>query len=212
MSFAVLWDLDGTLADTAADIALTVNEMLAEFGLATLPEARVRAHVGAGAKQLVDRCVVDVGGTPAPEQVRWFMDRYRAFPQRLSAIFPGMAALVADVTVPQAIVTNKPAGVSDALLRALELRAPFAVLVGGDTLPQRKPDPEPLRYAMAQLGVTEAVMVGDGPHDVHGARAAGVPVIGVAWGMGDPAGADRVVRDADELREALAGYGAFRYR
>lgn len=212
MSLAVLWDLDGTLADTVGDIALTMNETLVAQGLPELPEATVRQFVGDGARSLVDRCVQAAGGTPSPEAVRWFMERYRAFPRRRATLFPGIRELLDTITVPQAVVTNKPERVSDDLLRALDIRGYFAVLIGGDTLPQRKPDAAPLRAAMAALGVESAVMVGDGPHDVGGARAAGVPVIGVEWGIGSPEGADRRVRSAAELREALASHGACRYR
>jgi phosphoglycolate phosphatase len=212
VTLAILWDLDGTLADTAADITLTMNETLEAHGLPGLPDATVRRFVGDGARSLVDRCVRAAGGEPRPELVAWFMDRYRRFPRRLATLYPGILELLEALDGPMAIVTNKPAQVSDELLTALGIRDRFAALVGGDSLPVRKPDPAPLRAAMATLGVTAAVMVGDGPHDVHGGHAAGLPVIGVEWGIGDPAGADRRVRNVGELREALASFGACRYR
>ncbi|GDX81975.1 phosphoglycolate phosphatase [Deltaproteobacteria bacterium] len=212
MSRAVLWDLDGTLADTAADIALTVNELLDHLGLPRLAESRVRAFVGDGARSLIDGCVAAAGGAPAPAHVAWFMTRYRAFPCREARVYPGMADLVHGLDAPQAVVTNKPEAVSRALLAALGLGERLNVVIGGDTLPVRKPHPAPLLEAMAQLGATTAVMIGDGPHDVHGARAAGVPVIGVDWGIGRPDGADVRVADAPALAEALARYGVGRYR
>ncbi len=212
MTRAVLWDLDGTLADTAADIALTVNELLDHLGLPRLTEQRVRAFVGAGASSLIDGCVAAAGGKPAPTHVAWFMARYRAFPCREARVYPGMAELVSEIDAPQAVVTNKPEAVSRALLAALGLGERLRVVIGGDTLPVRKPRPEPLLEAIARLGADSAVMIGDGPHDVHGAHAAGVPVIGVDWGIGRPEGADVRVADAAALAEALARYGVGRYR
>lgn len=212
MTRAVLWDLDGTLADTAADIALTIDELLEHIGLPPLGEDRVRGFVGDGARSLVDGCVVAAGGAPDPAHVAWFMARYRAYPCRKARCYPGLAALVERLDAPQAVVTNKPEAISRDLLAALGLGARLTVVIGGDTLPVRKPHAAPLLAAMARLACTEAVMIGDGPHDVHGARAAGVPVIGVDWGIGRPEGADVRVGDAAALAEALARYGVGRYR
>lgn len=208
----VLWDLDGTLADTARDIALTVDEVLVAAGLPALGEARVRAFIGDGARSLVDRCVVAAGGEPSTEHVAAFTARYRATPRRVAELFPGVRDLLADVVVPQGIVTNKPEAVSRALLAELGVLDRFGALVGGDTLTQRKPSAAPVREAMVRLGVERAVLVGDGPHDVGGARAAGIPCIGVEWGIGDPIGADRRVATVAELRDVLAEFGVCRYR
>lgn len=207
---AVLWDLDGTLADTATDIALTVNEMLVGAGLPPLPLTDVHTMIGSGAGHLVDRAVRAAGGLPEARHLHAFLEGYRAQPRRVAELYPGIAALLAEVRTSQAVVTNKPAGVSRALLGALGVAGHFPVLVGGDTLPVRKPDAAPVHTAMRELGCTAAVMVGDGPHDVGAARAAGIPCIGVGWGIGVPAGADRTVRDVPALREALAAYGALR--
>lgn len=207
---AVLWDLDGTLADTAVDIALHVDEMLEASGLAPLGLERVRAYIGDGARSLVDRCVVAAGGAPTPAHVARFMAAYRARPRRQAGLYPGIEALLAAVVVPQAVVTNKPEAVSRALLAELGVLHRFGALIGGDTLPERKPHAAPLRRAMAELGVERAVMVGDGPHDVGGAHAAGLSCIGVTWGIAQPVGADHTVATVAELRVALAELGACR--
>lgn len=210
MTVGVLWDLDGTLVDSAADIALVVDELLDHVGLPPLGETRVRGFVGDGARSLIDGCVRAAGGHPDPAHVSWFLARYQAFPCRQSRAYPGLLDLVHSLTAPQAVVTNKPESISRDLLAALAFAERLIVVIGGDTLPVRKPDPAPLRLAMAQLGISEAVMVGDGPHDVHGGHAAGLRVIGVNWGIGNPDGADVRVADSAELAEALAGYSVGR--
>lgn len=212
MTCAVLWDLDGTLVDSAADIALVVDELLDHIGLPPLGEARVRGFVGDGARSLIDGCVRAAGGDPCDAHAAWFLARYQAFPCRLSRPFPGLLELVTSLNAPQAVVTNKPESISRDLLGALGFADRLVVVIGGDTLAVRKPHPDPLHLAMERLGVSDAVMVGDGPHDVHGGHAAGLPVIGVEWGIGNPDGADVRVADAAELAEALAAYGVGRDR
>ncbi len=212
MTAAVLWDLDGTLADTVADIADTANDMLTAAGFAPLPRAQVRGFIGDGARSLVDRVVRAAGGEPTAAHVARFMAAYRARPCRTATLYPGIAALLAEVGAPQGVVTNKPEAVSRGLLGALGILETFGVLVGGDTLPHRKPHPGPVRAALAALECEGGVLVGDGPADVGAARAAGIRSIGVTWGIGDPAGADHLVTDPAELRELLADLGALRYR
>ena len=207
---SVLWDLDGTLADTAADIAMTVDEVLVESGLCALGEARVRGFVGDGARLLIDRAVSAAGGIPGPEHVARFFAIYRARPRRVAALYPGIPELLRRITLPQAVVTNKSAGIARALLAELEVLDRFALVIGGDTLSVRKPDPAPLVEAMRQIGVATCVMIGDGRNDVGAAQGAGVPVVGVEWGIGRPDGADWLVRDVSELGAVLAELGAFR--
>ena len=197
---AVLWDLDGTLVDTAADLAAAIDQMLADASLAAIGEATVRRFIGHGARNLVDRCVREAGGEPGPDHLAGFLDRYRKGICVRSRPYPGIAALVRELGC-QAVVTNKPEGLSRALLAALGLRIP--VVVGGDTLAVRKPSPEPVRHALALLGVATGVMIGDGEPDVQAAKSAGIRVIGVTWGIATPTGADRLVGSVTELRTAL---------
>lgn len=204
------WDLDGTLIDSADDIAAAVDEMLVARGLPALGSAQVRAFIGDGASRLVDRCVRAAGGTPDPDHLARFLARYHAVPVQHTTVFPGILPLLASVAVPQAIVTNKPEGLSRAVLAALGLTGFFPVVIGGDTLPLRKPDPAPLRLAIARLGVAEAILIGDGPADVGAAQAAGVPIIGVDWGIAAPVGADLRCPDVASLRAALAERGVLR--
>lgn len=206
----VLWDLDGTLIDSVHDIARAVNSMLVELGLPELPVERVRGFVGDGANKLVDRCVLAAGGVLAPDQLPVFRRAYRGVPVRDTHVFAGIEALLADVGVPQAVVTNKPEEITRVILAELGLARFFSVVVGGETLPVRKPAPEPVWHAMRELGVTDAVMIGDGPADVGAARAAGIPMIGVGWGISHPEGAALVVEDPGVLRGELAKRGLLR--
>lgn len=205
---AILWDLDGTLVDSAGDIAAALDRTLVASGLSPLGEARVRRFIGDGARNLVTRCVEAAGGTFTDAHLQAFLADYRAHVADRTTIHPpALAGLLPRVVSPMAVVTNKPEGHSHAILATLDLARWFPVVIGGDTLPTRKPDPAPLQVAMARLGVARAVMVGDGAQDVAAARAAGVPVIGVGWGIHRPQGADVLVEDVAALELALRERG-----
>ncbi len=202
----VLWDLDGTLVDSAADIAAAVDRALEAHGYAPLGPERVRKHIGSGAQNLVTRCVEEAGGAMTPALLESFFTSYLANVAVHTQLYPGLGGLLdalADRGVPQAIVTNKPVDITVALLDALGLTRYFPVVYGGESLPKRKPHPMMLHAAMADLGVDRAVMVGDGPHDVGAGRAAGLPVIGVNWGIAKPDGADVRVDTVAELTALL---------
>ncbi|MDP2314071.1 MAG: HAD-IA family hydrolase [Pseudomonadota bacterium] len=204
---AVLWDLDGTLVDSAADIAAAVDAMLTRTGRAPLGETVVRGFIGEGARRLVDRCVEAAGGTPTEADVAAFLEAYGAALVVRTRVYDGLRAVLDDVRAPMAIVTNKPEGFSHAIAERLGLARYFPVVIGGDTLAVRKPDPAPLFEALRRLDVREGVMVGDGPADVGAAKAAGMPMIGVGWGIATPHGADYAADTPDALRRALAMAG-----
>lgn len=204
----VLWDLDGTLIDSAGDIAAAADRMLARFGLAPLGEARIRTFVGDGAANLVQRCVRAAGGTPAPEHLEDFLVDYSAHLDDRTHIHPPeILALLPRIDAPMAVVTNKPIAPTLAILDALGLARFFAAVVGGDSLPTRKPEPEMVWEAARRIGCGRAVLVGDGPQDVEAARRAGVWSIGVEWGIHAPAGADVRVGDVEALEAALEAAG-----
>jgi len=212
----VVFDLDGTLVDSAPDLAAALNHVLAGEGLPTLPLARVRSLVGAGAVAMLRRGF-EVAGEPLgaarlpPLRLR-FLDHYRAGIARRTRPFPGaLAALdaLAGAGHALALCSNKPEAMCRALLDALDLSARFASVIGGDSVGIGKPDPAPLRAAVERAGgnVTEAVMIGDSAPDVGAARALGIPVCLVSFGYTDiPAGelgADAVIDHFRELSEAL---------
>lgn len=209
---AVLWDLDGTLVDSAPDLVAAVNRTLGASDLPPLPDAAVRARIGHGAASLVARCVEAAGGRYEERQLHHFLETYRAHVADQTRVHPPtLRALLARLDRPMAVVTNKPEALSRALLDRLDLAHFFPVVLGGDSTPTRKPDPGMLHAAMARLGVRTALVVGDGDTDVQAGHAAGLPVIGVGWGIGDPVGADVRVETVAELEAALAAPATNRY-
>ncbi len=212
---AVLFDLDGTLIDSAPDLAGAGNDMRSARGLAKYPLEHFRPMVGAGARGMVGRAF-DVG----PEHETFaalrdeFLQRYEARMTQETRLFPQMQpvldALLAHA-VPWGIVTNKATRFSDPLVRALGLLPPAAALVCGDTTPHAKPHPEPLFEAARRIGVpaAECVYVGDDLRDMQAGRAAGMATIAVAWGYlgaGEPIGswgADHLAQTPADLLKLL---------
>ncbi|MDZ5648555.1 phosphoglycolate phosphatase [Nitrospirillum sp. BR 11828] len=216
MPAAVLFDFDGTLIDSAPDILTGINRLLDEENLPNLDLAQVHQFIGDGAPMLVTRTFAAVGRPLDPDSVPAMTDRYMAIYESLPAdpacVFPGVAATLASLSksMPLALVTNKPERATHAVLGAIGLDGLFTAVVGGDTLPTRKPHPGPLLHAMAQMGVaaTETVMVGDGANDVTAGRAAGCRVVCVTYGYPrmpvEELGADRLVDHFHDLPAALA--------
>jgi phosphoglycolate phosphatase len=204
----VLWDLDGTLIDSAGDIAAAADRMLVRAGLAPLGEARIRTFVGDGAANLVQRCVRAAGGAPEPAHLDDFLRDYSANLDARTRIHPPeLLGLLPRIACPMAVVTNKPIAPTLTILDSLGLARFFGAVLGGDSLPTRKPDPEMVWEAARRIGCDRTVLVGDGPQDVEAARRAGVRSIGVEWGIHAPAGADVRVGDVRALEAALVAAG-----
>lgn len=212
---AVLFDLDGTLIDTAPDMARALNALLAEEGRAPLAFEGVRSQVSKGARGLLDLAYGPDQAESERERLRLrFLQLYRADLAVESRPFPGMEALLADLEdagIAWGIVTNKPAWLATPLLQHLALDARCACLVAGDTLDRRKPDPEPLLHACACLGIesAQARYVGDDERDVVAGRAAGMATFVALFGyLGaderpESWGADGLVASPGELWPAL---------
>ena len=212
---AVLFDLDGTLIDSALDLAGAGNDMRIARGLAPYPLAHFRPMVGAGARGMVGRAF-DVGpqddGFDALRDE--FLQRYEARMTRETCVFPDMLAVLdalGAARMPWGIVTNKATRFSEPLVRALGLSSRAAALVCGDTTPHAKPHPAPLLEATRRMGTTAAACayVGDDLRDMQAGRAAGMATIAAAWGYlgsGEPIdtwGADHVVQTPAELLKLL---------
>ncbi|HEX7465494.1 MAG TPA: phosphoglycolate phosphatase [Usitatibacter sp.] len=202
---AVLFDLDGTLADTAPDLARTVNMMLAKRGLAPVTLEKVRPHVSQGARGMImSAFAIGAGHPDFPAMRDEFLDLYAGNLCIDSRLFPGMESLLAhleDESIAWGVVTNKFERFAKPLIEALGLGKRCAVVVGGDTCARAKPFPDPLLFAAASMGIeaTRILYVGDDERDVQAARAARMPVVVAGYGyLGDgpvPAlwGADAVM-------------------
>jgi phosphoglycolate phosphatase len=217
-----LFDLDGTLVDSAPDIADAVDYALTACGCPPCGEEVVRTYIGNGAVRLIHRAITgDVDGEAEPALHAAVYDRFAdAYARRLFArttVFPGvMAALrgLAGAGWTLGCVTNKPQRFTGPLLAAAALAPFFAVTLSGDSLPTKKPDAEPIRHAARTTGVPLAgvVMIGDSLTDLNAARNAGVPAVCVSYGYAGgvdlgAAGADAVIDHMDELLPALRGLG-----
>jgi N-acetyl-D-muramate 6-phosphate phosphatase len=216
---AVLFDLDGTLVDTAPDLAAAANAMRARAGLDALPLEQLRPAVSRGSRALLAIALPHLDAATRETWVDPFLAQYAQAIAIHSRLFDGMAEVLNAIEHDGAcwgIVTNKPAGLARALVAALGLAPRCAVLVGGDTLPVRKPDPQPLHLACDELGVAtpHAVYVGDDARDVEAARAAGMRSVVAAWGYRDGEerieqwGADLIALQPRDLLRAGALSGA----
>ena len=212
---AVLFDLDGTLIDSAPDLAGAGNDMRAARGLTPYPLVHFRPMVGAGARGMVGRALGvgphEDGFIPLRDE---FLQRYEARMTRETRVFDGMVSLLDAFearAMPWGIVTNKAARFAEPLARSLGLLPRAATLVCGDTTPHAKPHPEPLLEAARRIGVSAAdcVYVGDDLRDVQAGRAAGMTTVAVQWGyLGDGEaieawGADHLVQTPADLLKLL---------
>jgi phosphoglycolate phosphatase len=192
---AVLFDLDGTLLDSAPDLAAAANAMLGELGLPGRDPAVIATYIGKGIPRLVERTLagsLDATADPAAlaRALPIYERHYAAESGRRSVPFPGVVeglhALRA-AGVPLACITNKAERFTVDLLRRTALDGFFDVLMCGDTVARKKPDPEPVLAACGRLGVApaDALMIGDSANDVQAARAAGCPVWCVPYGYNE---------------------------
>jgi phosphoglycolate phosphatase len=188
---ALLFDLDGTLVDSVGDLAAAVNALLGELGRAPLSETAITAMVGDGVTALVERALAASGG-PAPTgtaPVARFAALYEAHATRLTRPYSGVVTVLAGLAgtgIAMAVCTNKLERVARQVIDGLGLGAFFPLVLGGDSLPFRKPDPRFLRAALDRLGAApaRAAMVGDHRNDVLAAQAAGLKAIFASYGYG----------------------------
>ena len=214
---AILLDFDGTLVDTAPDFIAALNRLLAERGHPTVAHSAFRSLAGDGAKRLLMRALDHVGVPVPPEpelmpEVKRLIQYYYEGMTVATRPFPGVVETLTSLHQGGAklgICTNKPQAATDTLIGHFGLTSLFGVVLGGDTVAAKKPDPLHLHEALERLGrsAERAVMVGDSATDVAAAKAAGVPVVVVSYGYSPvPAhelGGDVVIGHFAELPDAL---------
>jgi phosphoglycolate phosphatase len=192
---AILFDLDGTLLDSAPDLAAAANAMLAELGLPARDPAVIATYIGKGIPRLVERTLtgsLDAAADPVlfaralPMYERYYAEESGRRSVPFPGVIEGLRAL-RDAGLPLACITNKAERFTLDLLQRTGLDGFFPVVVCGDTVARKKPDPEPVLTACARLNVrpADALMIGDSANDVQAARAAGCPVWCVPYGYNE---------------------------
>ena len=211
----MLFDLDGTLLDSAPDMLATANRMRAARGLAPMAMSQLRPHVSRGSRAMLEAGFPDHGPRQRDAMVAEFLDLYLQELGRHSVLFPGVEAMLEALDhdgVKWGIVTNKPEYLAREILPQHGWQVRCAVLIGGDTLPQRKPHPLPLQTAAQRMGFVPAqcVYVGDDARDIEAARAAGMPSIAALWGYRQESenpsewGADVLLEDPAQMLQAAS--------
>jgi phosphoglycolate phosphatase len=185
----LIFDLDGTLIDSAGDLHRFVNQVLAEHKLAALSLPEVRAMVGDGVTQLVTRAFAarSVNLTDPGAEVKRFLQLYAADPVALTDAYVGVRETLStfrEQGIPMAVSTNKPESISREILRQLDLLGHFKDVIGGDSRPYRKPDPRMLTELIERFGATarDTFMIGDSEVDAATAAAAQVPFVLMTYG------------------------------
>lgn len=209
---AVLFDLDGTLLDSAADLYAALQVYCAETGTPVPPYAVVREVVSRGGRAIL-RCAFDEDDEALLQRMPRYLDIYAGLMARHTRPFDGIEPLLAAIEAHQlawGIVTNKPAFLTEELIKRMDWDLRASAVVCGDTLPVKKPDPAPVRLACEHAGVVPSLclFVGDDRRDVEAGRAAGLYTVAVRWGYldgGEPNdwGADAVIGHPRQLASLL---------
>jgi phosphoglycolate phosphatase len=212
----VVYDLDGTLIDSARDMGVAVSAVLADHGLPPISDQDARQFMGEGSKITMRRAFAKNGRTLSDEEAsavtREFVRYYEKDPVHYTIAFDGVAEVVQRLDrlgLRQGVCTNKFEKSARMILKGLSLMPPIADVAGADTFPVRKPDPNHILLLIDKIGGNRqrAVMIGDSIHDVEAAHGAGLPAVLVSWGYtARPArelGADAVIDRFDALPQAL---------
>lgn len=215
---AIVFDLDGTLIDSAPELASALNSGLSVAGRRRLEVEEVITMIGDGIAVLVERGLEATGGPLGAEQFKEVADQVQEFywNVEISPPYPGVPEMLAKLHgdgLKLAVCTNKPYEPALKILKGVGIADRFVAITGGDGPAGRKPDAGPLRALLAEIGAAPeaAVMVGDSPNDIATARAAGVAAIAVAYGYSavpvEELGADIVIESIDMLPGAIAELG-----
>ena len=199
----VIFDLDGTLVDSSSDIAWAANRVLERFGHGVLDEEKIKECIGWGVRPLFESLMKGESAGTIERARLEFLDIYGGRLLVDTALYPGVTATLdamAEAGKRMAVVTNKPAALTARIVEGLDLSRFFPLVLGGDSLPNKKPHPEPILKVLDTFGAAarEAVFVGDSAVDCRAARAAGTAFIGAAYGFRgrrelEEAGCDAVI-------------------
>ena len=188
-SLLLIFDLDGTLIDSAEDLAIATNQTRAHFGMAPLDAKLIHSYVGNGAAMLVRRAFgPDASDQLVNDALAYFVKFYRQHALEHTRLYPGVRETVEELSRQGhtlAILTNKPVRISTDIIAGLGLGSQFKRVYGGDSFPEKKPDPVGIRTLLSETGspAEKAWMVGDSGVDIQTARNAQVRACGVAWGF-----------------------------
>jgi phosphoglycolate phosphatase len=184
----LMFDLDGTLADTGPDLADSVNYTRAHFELAPLPQQRIYSHVGRGVDYLLRHAVCEAAMKDFSHVLRLFLEHYEKHLLDKTILYPHVEDVLDGFTDKRkVVVTNKLHRLAVAVLRGLGMEKRFDAILGGDSGPEKKPHPALRQSVLKQFEITpaHALMIGDGDTDVEAGRRAGVVTCGVTYGLGD---------------------------
>lgn len=214
----LIFDLDGTLIDSSRDIAISTNAMLRHMGRREIDQNTVNSYVGDGVGMLVQRALAIERSAPEFAIARdYFIQYYRRHSLEHTRLYPGVRDALGEFQSSGhklAVLTNKPARISADILDALQVTGHFFRVIGGDTLPAKKPDPVGIETLLEESGVAphDALMIGDSDVDVQTARNAGVKACGVLWGLKPESLAsvkpDFTASNAGELVARISAIGA----
>lgn len=212
----LIFDLDGTLIDSEADLALSMNATLRRFGRAALPEELIASYVGQGVLVLVRRAFgPEVSEVFVEQAAAYFLEYYRDHMLDHTGLYAGVREALDDLGPRRmAVLTNKPVNFSRQIIAGLNLESYFSFVYGGNSFEQKKPDPVGIFRLMADTGVPAdaTLMIGDSNTDIETGRNAGVWTCGVTYGIGShtlqDARPDLLLGDLRDLLPALTGNGA----
>ncbi len=185
----IILDLDGTLIDSSRDLAISTNATREQFGLTPLPQETINSYVGNGAAVLVRRAMgVEASDENVAHALAYFLEYYRTHALEHTRLYEGIREMIEEMAAQGhrlAVLTNKPRKISFDILEALWIEHFFFLVYGGDSLVNKKPDPEGILRIAQEAGCAlgQTLMVGDSRVDIETARNAGVRSCGVAWGF-----------------------------
>jgi phosphoglycolate phosphatase len=183
----IMFDLDGTLANTGRDLANAVNYVRCHLDLAPLDDRLVFSHVGRGVEHLLRSSLPERLGNQFKEIMDLFLERYETHLLDATVLYPYVTETLDYFTDKRkAVVSNKLRYLTVSILKGLGIESRFDAILGGDSVSQKKPNPEPLRQMLSSFGIqpAKAVMVGDGEADIEAGKRAGVCTCGVTYGLG----------------------------